>query len=60
MTKTPTHIDLISHGDTVEHYGELRTVCSSDINSGFMGVTIFGDSYRLGTLPVIRVTELKF
>lgn len=48
-----SHIDMIRPGDTVLHNGELRTVCKSDIKSGgFMGVTLFGDSYRLGTVPV--------
>jgi hypothetical protein len=48
-----SHIDKILPGDTVLHNGELRTVCKSDIkHDGFMGTTLFGDSYRLGTLPV--------
>lgn len=48
-----THIDMIRSGDTVLHNGELRTVCNSDIKrGGFMGTTLFGDSYRLGTVPV--------
>ena len=60
MKKTQTHISLISAGDTVEHNGELKTVCGNNIKRGFMGITLFGDSYRLGSLPVIKVTELKF
>lgn len=48
-----THINRIRAGDTVLHNGELRTVCNSDIKRlGFMGATLFGDSYRSGTLPV--------
>lgn len=48
-----THIDMIRSGDTVLHNGELRTVCNSDIKrGGFMGTTLFGDSYRLGNAPV--------
>ena len=48
-----THINTIRAGDTVLHNGELRTVCNSDIKrGGFMGTSLFGDSYRLGTLPV--------
>ena len=50
------HIKVIRTGDTVEHCGKVMTVCSSDIKRGFMGKTIFGDSYRLGTLPVIKLT----
>ncbi|MBA1203636.1 hypothetical protein G7009_18095 [Pseudomonas capeferrum] len=48
-----THINMIRSGDTVFHNGELRTVCNSDIKrGGFMGTSLFGDSYRLGYLPV--------
>ena len=48
-----THIDMIRAGDTVQHNGELRTVCKSDLKyGGFMGTSLFGDSYRLGTVPV--------
>jgi hypothetical protein len=48
-----THIDMIRPGDTVLYNGELRTVCKLDIKGGgFMGATLFGDSYRLGTVPV--------
>ena len=49
-----THIDLIRPGDTVEIDGHLKTVCKSDIRKGFMGTTLWGDSHRLGTLPVRR------
>lgn len=45
----PTHISLIRSGDTVLHNGEVKTVCSTDIKKdAFMGITIFGDSYRIG------------
>lgn len=48
-----THINMIRAGDTVLHNGKLRTVCNSDIKfRGFMGTTLFGDSYRLGTVLV--------
>lgn len=51
-----THIDNIKPGDTVEHNGKKMTVCRSDIKRGtFMGTTLFGDSYRLGRLPVKKV-----
>ena len=50
---TPTHIDHIRPGDTVIHEGELMTVSAANIKKGgFMGATLFGDSYRLGTKPV--------
>lgn len=51
-----THIDSIKPGDTVEHNGKMMTVCRSDIKLGtFMGTTLFGDSYRLGRIPVKKV-----
>lgn len=54
-TLHPTHISLICPGDTIEIDGELFTVNANDINSGFMGLTLRGDSYRCGTVPVSRV-----
>jgi hypothetical protein len=56
MTTTPTHISLIRPGDTVEASGTQKTVSPGDIRKGFMGTTLWGDSYRLGTLPVQRVS----
>jgi hypothetical protein len=56
ITTKRVHITDIRPGDTVSHNGHLRTVCRSDIKRGFMGTTLFGDSYRLGQLPVDRVT----
>ena len=57
------HIELrqkntIAVGDTIERDGKLVTVCRTDITTGFMGVCLFGDSYRLGTLPV-RLAVIK-
>lgn len=50
-----THINDIKVGDTVFHAGHLRTVCPKDLKGpGFMGKTLFGDSYRLGEIPVKR------
>ncbi len=51
----PTHISLIRPGDTIEVDGELFTVNADDFNKGFMGLTLRGDSYRCGTVPVSRV-----
>lgn len=49
----PTHIDLIRPGDTVEIDGVLKTVGPGDLHrGGFMDTTLWGDSYRLGTVPV--------
>ena len=50
----PTHIDLIQPGDTVEIDGQLKTVSRDVIRWGFMGKTLWGDSYRLGTQLVRR------
>ena len=55
QVRKPVNVDTIRVGDTVEIDGLLKTVCPGDIKSGFMGVTLFGDSYRLGTVPVIKV-----
>ena len=52
---TATHIDNIRAGSTVLHEGLVRTVCRGDIKSGFCGTSLFGDSYRMGTLPVLLV-----
>ena len=52
----PTHISEIKPGDTVMIDGEMRTVGKDNIKtSTFMGITLFGDSYRLGTQPVQKV-----
>lgn len=41
--------------------GEMRTVCRNNItNDSLMGLCLFGDSYRLGHEPVIKVINLKF
>lgn len=48
-----TRIDNIRVGDVVEIDGVLKTVSPGNIkNGGFMGRTLWGDSYRLGTVPV--------
>lgn len=55
-TTHTTHISNIRPGDTVVINDQLRTVCASDIKrDGFMGATLFGDSYALGTRPVSKV-----
>lgn len=48
------HISQIRLGDTILHtVGNVRTVCRSNIKmDNFMGITLFGDSYRSGTIPV--------
>jgi hypothetical protein len=55
------HISTIKASDTVFHDGETRTVCPKDIKQdAFMGVSIFGDTYRSGRQPVLRVVYKKF
>lgn len=54
---TPVHINDVKPGNTIEFEGHLRTVCKNDIKKGFCGVTLFGDSYRLGTQPVLLATN---
>ena len=50
------HISQISSGDTIKHNGEIRTVCKKDISKGgFLGTSIFGDSYKSGYQLVERV-----
>lgn len=48
----------IKIGDTVVHNGVLRTVCKRAFSiDEFMGLLLWGDSYRLGYKLVERVTE---
>lgn len=52
------HISQIQPGDTILHTdGKVRTVCRSNIKrGGFMGTSLFGDSYRSGTIPVKKLS----
>lgn len=52
------HISTIRPGDTILHTdGQIRTVCSKNITySSFMGISLFGNTYRLGTVPVKKLT----
>lgn len=58
VVKENVHIDSIRAGDCVEHDGRFMTVCRNDLKRGFMGITLFGDSYRLGTVPVVKATPV--
>lgn len=52
----PVHISQISVGDTIEHCGKITTVSANNIKrDSFMGITLFGDSYNLGTKAVNKV-----
>lgn len=61
MKKIETHISDIQVGDVIlRSDGKLWTVGRRDIKKcPFMGIGLFGDSYELGTKPVIRV-ELEW
>ena len=52
--------ESILHGDAIEHNGVIQTVSRSDIiRNNFTGLTIFGDSYRLGRQKVKKVVYEK-
>lgn len=53
-TTINVHISEVIVGDSIVHQGVLQTVSANNIKSGFCGVTLFGDSYRLGTIPVLK------
>lgn len=57
MQTKKVHISLISQGDVVLcHDSKERTVCKKDIKrDNFMGITLFGDSYKLGRELVTKV-----
>ena len=57
MNTEEVHISCIKVGDTVIHNEVMKTVCRRDIGGDtFIGPTLWGDSYRLGTIPVKRVS----
>lgn len=50
------HISEIKVGDTILcGDGIMRTVCRNNITHNFSGICLFGDPYRLGTVPVKRM-----
>ena len=60
MKTEKRHISRIRTGDAILHNNKPMTVCRDDIKrSDFMGISIFGDCYRLGTLPVLLITDLN-
>lgn len=49
-------ISQIKAGDTVEIDGIMKTVCRNNLKySEFMGITLFGDNYKLGREKVTRL-----
>lgn len=56
MTYKFVHISTIQAGDTIEHNGQVTTVCKSNIKTcTFMGTSIFGDSYNRGHKLVKKI-----
>jgi hypothetical protein len=56
ITLIPTYINNIKPGDTIYLDDELKTVSKCNIRyDSFMGHTLFGDSFILGTKPVLLV-----
>lgn len=53
------HISTIKVGDTILHNGEVKTVNKNYMGySSFMGHSLFGDSYQLGTILVKKIISL--
>lgn len=53
------HISTIKVGDTILHNGEVTTVNKNYMGySNFMGHSLFGDSYKLGTVLVKKIISL--
>ena len=49
------HISSVRRGDIVFHDGKARTVGKKSLRHNmFIGYTLFGDPYLLGTKPVVR------
>ncbi len=60
-TEIKKHISEVRAGDTILHNGKIQTLSPSFIKrGGFMGDTIWGDSYHSGHKPVIVLTDLRF
>lgn len=54
------NINSICSGDTVLHDGRVLTVFEHNIkHSDFMELPLFGDSYKLGTVPVLKIVFHK-
>ena len=50
------HIFTIKSGDTILHTdNKITTVCKNNINKGFCGTTLFGDSYSSGIRLVKKI-----
>ncbi len=50
------HISTIKSGDTILHTDDkITTICNNNIKRGFCGITLFGDSYRSGSVLVKKI-----
>ena len=59
-TTKEVHISTIKWWDTVIHDGHMRTVGKKDIkHGGFMGSSLFGDSYKMGSILVKKIIFAK-
>lgn len=60
METENVHISRINHGDTIVlRNGNTVTVDRQYIkHDKFMGVTLYGDSYNLGTILIKRIIKL--
>ena len=53
MRVVEKHVSEVRVGDEIWFDGHVRTVCKKDIGRDpFMGSSVFGDSFKLGTEPV--------
>lgn len=60
MKIVEVHISTIKNGDTILFTdGRLTTVNNNNIKRGFCGITLFGDSYRSGTIKVKKIEFLN-
>ena len=60
MTIQKTHISNINIGDTILHNGEVLTISGNNIKKGgFMGTTLFGDSYNIGYKLVEKIIKIN-
>lgn len=50
------HVSNIRAGDTILIDGVMKTICPKDLTYDyFIDHRLWGDSYRLGTIPITRV-----
>lgn len=47
-------------GDAILFQGQFKTINSEYIKHGFMGTTLFGDSFKLGIKQVLRLKSKRY